>query len=150
MRPDDVWPQLEKTCLSSLEQLLHRNVQWFRDGLVFKADRPLYHSILGLIVIHRRERARRGTPAFRGGASCTLIKAQKELEARGKVKLTSFLSGGVKVDILLFCLRSTVWNPWPVPPRLLTRTTPGAEPRARDHESGPARLTGQLTTPLHV
>ena len=30
------------------EQLLHRNVQRFRGGLVFKAHRRLYHSTLGL------------------------------------------------------------------------------------------------------
>ena len=28
------------------EQLLYRNVQWFRGGLVFKADRLLHHSDL--------------------------------------------------------------------------------------------------------
>ena len=35
------------------EQLLHRNVQRFRGGLVFKAHRLLYHSTLGLRVIKK-------------------------------------------------------------------------------------------------
>ena len=37
------------------EQLLHRNVQRFRGGLVFKAHRHLYHSTLGLRVIKKRK-----------------------------------------------------------------------------------------------
>ena len=40
-------------------QLLYRNVQRFRGGLVFKAHRLLYHSILGLGVMKKK---RRGTP----------------------------------------------------------------------------------------
>jgi len=36
--------------------LLHINVQWFRGGLVFKADRLLYHSTLGLRVIKKKNR----------------------------------------------------------------------------------------------
>jgi len=36
------------------EQLLGRNVQWFRGGLVFKAHRLLYRSTLGLRVIKKR------------------------------------------------------------------------------------------------
>ena len=36
-------------------QLLDRNVKRFRGGLVFKADRLLYNSTLGLIVIKKRE-----------------------------------------------------------------------------------------------
>ena len=35
------------------EQLLYRNVQQFRGGLVFKAHRLLYHPTLGLRVIKR-------------------------------------------------------------------------------------------------
>jgi len=31
-----------------------RNVQWFRGGLVFKAQRLLYHSTLGLRVIKKK------------------------------------------------------------------------------------------------
>jgi len=33
------------------EQVLHKNMQRFRGGLVFKAHRLLYHSCLGLRVI---------------------------------------------------------------------------------------------------
>ena len=40
------------------ELLLHRNVQRFRSGLVFKAYRLLYHSTLGLRVIKKKRRAR--------------------------------------------------------------------------------------------
>jgi len=36
------------------EQLLHRNVQQFRGGLVFKAHSLLYHSTLGLRVIKKK------------------------------------------------------------------------------------------------
>ena len=37
------------------EQLLHRNVQRFRGGLVFKAHRLLYHSTLGVRVIKKKK-----------------------------------------------------------------------------------------------
>ena len=37
------------------EQLLHRNVQQFRGGLVFKAHRLVYHSTLGLRVIKKKK-----------------------------------------------------------------------------------------------
>ena len=37
-------------------QLLHRNVQRFRGGLVFKAHSHLYHSTLGLRVIKKKKR----------------------------------------------------------------------------------------------
>jgi len=36
-------------------QLLYRNVQWFRDGLVFKAHRLVYHSTIGLRVIKKKK-----------------------------------------------------------------------------------------------
>ena len=36
-------------------QLLHRNVQRFRGGLVFKAHRLVYHSTLGSRVIKRKK-----------------------------------------------------------------------------------------------
>ena len=36
-------------------QLLYRNVQRFRGGLVCKAHRPLYHSTLGLRVIKKKK-----------------------------------------------------------------------------------------------
>ena len=35
-------------------QLLRRNVKWFRGGLVFKAHRLLFHSTLGLRVIKKK------------------------------------------------------------------------------------------------
>jgi len=41
-----------------LEQLLHRSVQRFRGGLVFKAHRLLYHSTLGLSVIKKKKKVR--------------------------------------------------------------------------------------------
>ena len=37
------------------EQLLDRNVQWFRGGLVFKAHRLVYHSTLDLRVIKKKK-----------------------------------------------------------------------------------------------
>jgi len=40
--------------VEGLEQLLHRNVQRFRGGLVVKAHRLLYHSTLGLRVIKKK------------------------------------------------------------------------------------------------
>ena len=36
------------------EQLLYRNVQRFRGGLICKAHRRLYYSILGLRVIKKK------------------------------------------------------------------------------------------------
>ena len=39
----------------SPEQLLHKNVQRFRGGLVFKAHRLLYHTTLGLRVIKKKK-----------------------------------------------------------------------------------------------
>jgi len=38
-----------------VQQLLYRNVQRFRGGLVFKAHRLLYHSTLGLRVIKKKK-----------------------------------------------------------------------------------------------
>ena len=38
------------------EQLLRRNVKWFRGGLVFKAHRILYHSTLGFRIIKKKNR----------------------------------------------------------------------------------------------
>ena len=37
------------------EQLLRRNVNRFRGGLVLKAHRPVYHSSLGLSVIQKKK-----------------------------------------------------------------------------------------------
>jgi len=37
------------------EQLLRRNVNRFRGGLVFKAHRLVYHSTLGVIVIKKKK-----------------------------------------------------------------------------------------------
>ena len=34
----------------------HRNAQWFRGGLVFKAYRLVYHSTLGLKVIKKKNK----------------------------------------------------------------------------------------------
>ena len=47
---------------SAHEQLLDRNVQWFRGGLVLKAQRLLYHSTLGLRVIKQKRKRRLSTP----------------------------------------------------------------------------------------
>ena len=40
----------------TVAQLLHRNVQRFGGGLVFKAHRLLYHSTLGLRVIKNEKK----------------------------------------------------------------------------------------------
>ena len=48
-------PAAVRSVQSSIEeQLLRRNVKRFRGGLVFKAHRLLYHSSLGLSVIHKK------------------------------------------------------------------------------------------------
>ena len=44
-------------CVSVRFVSLHRHVQWFRSGLVFKAHRLLYHSNLGLRLIKKMRRA---------------------------------------------------------------------------------------------
>jgi len=41
---------------AACEQLHRRNVKQFRGGLVFKADRLLYHSTLGLRVIKKKKK----------------------------------------------------------------------------------------------
>ena len=57
---------------------LHRNVQQFRGGLVFKAHRLLYHSTLGLRIIQKKEGAGFGlevpglSPASREPVSTTV------------------------------------------------------------------------------
>ena len=48
LRPGKRW--VSNTQFSVKEQLLHRNLQRFRGGLVFKAHILLYHSTLGLRV----------------------------------------------------------------------------------------------------
>ena len=48
------------------EQLLERNVQRFRGGLVFKAHRRLHHSTLGLRVIKKKQDTWGGCPAVSG------------------------------------------------------------------------------------
>ena len=45
-----------------LSTTAYRNVQRFRDGLVLKAHRLLYHPNLGLRVIKKTEDARRPAP----------------------------------------------------------------------------------------
>jgi len=42
--------------------VLHRKMQRFRGGLVFKADRIVYHSTLGLRVIKKKGGAAREAP----------------------------------------------------------------------------------------
>ena len=37
--------------------LIYKIVQWFRGGLVFKAQRRVYHSILGVRVMKKEEEA---------------------------------------------------------------------------------------------
>ena len=49
--------------LSISEQLPHRNVPWFRGGLVFKAHRLVYHSTLGSSVIKKKRRTPNPTTA---------------------------------------------------------------------------------------
>jgi len=45
--------------------LLHRNVQRFRGGLVFKAHRLVYHSTLGLRVIKKKKHRYLACPVSR-------------------------------------------------------------------------------------
>jgi len=47
-------------------KVLHRNVQRFRGGLVFKAHRLLYHSTLGLRGIKKKKKRRRRPVAHLG------------------------------------------------------------------------------------
>ena len=53
---------VEDGCVHLPVEPLHRNVLWYRGGLVFKAHRRMYHSTLGLRVIKKKTRrpARRG------------------------------------------------------------------------------------------
>ena len=58
------------------EQLLHRNVQLIRGGLVCKAHRLLYRSTLGLIVMKKKKRKGTRSPA----GSQTLVSLNSRLE----------------------------------------------------------------------
>ena len=44
------------TRVSNQEQLLHRNVQWFRGGLASKAHRRSHHSAIGFISMKEKGR----------------------------------------------------------------------------------------------
>ena len=46
------------------EQLLYRNVQWFRGGLVVKVHRLVYHPTLGLRVIKKKKATVPAAPRF--------------------------------------------------------------------------------------
>ena len=53
------------------QPLLHRNVQRFRGGLVFKAHRLVYHSTLGLRVITKKKRRTSwSSPSARASTPC--------------------------------------------------------------------------------
>jgi len=56
-RGDCALVPLSETPQSIKEQLLYRNVQRFRGGLVIKAHRRLYHSTLGLRVKKKKDAA---------------------------------------------------------------------------------------------
>ena len=62
-------------------RVLHRNVQRFRGGLVFKAHRLLYRSTLGLRVIKKKK-----------GSGCGIAPAENVHDQRGdRVDLVSGL-----------------------------------------------------------
>ena len=46
--------------ISIQEQLLRRNVRRFREGLIFKAHRLLYHSTLGSRLIKKKKKKQLG------------------------------------------------------------------------------------------
>ena len=62
-------PQVH-THRSSSEQLLHRHVQQFQKGLVFKAHKVVYHSTLDLRVITKKESTHKNAPEHLEPGSC--------------------------------------------------------------------------------
>ena len=56
--------QRDSLRIKRLHGVHRRNVKRFRGGLVFKADRLLYHSSLGLKVIKKKKKGEAGTGAF--------------------------------------------------------------------------------------
>jgi len=66
-------------------QLLDRNVQRFRGGLIFKAHRLVYHSTQGLRVIKKKK----GTPG--PSRTCNESKEEEEEEERILRKGTSLI-----------------------------------------------------------
>jgi len=54
VRLGSIMDAMLKVC-SPIEQLLYRNVQRFRGGLVVQAHRRVYHSTLGLRVIKKKK-----------------------------------------------------------------------------------------------
>ena len=56
-----------------LEQLLRRNVNRFRGGLVFKAHRLVYDSTLGLRVVKKKDAGNDGGDERYGGRSSSLL-----------------------------------------------------------------------------
>ena len=61
--------------------LLHRNVQRFRGGLVFKAHRRLYHSLLGLRVIKKKDLATNSTFCAMPGLDVCHVRVDALFEA---------------------------------------------------------------------
>ena len=57
-------------------QLLHRNVQRFRGGRVFKAHRLLYYSTLGLRVIKKKKTDVQATTLSVWRSGCTVSGVQ--------------------------------------------------------------------------
>jgi len=75
------------------EQLLYRNVQRFRGGLVFKAHRLLYHSTLGLRVIKKKKNLESGVGVH-------------HLPAKNRINVISRLETGANAKVLIHHLPS--------------------------------------------
>jgi len=58
--------------------VLHRNMQWFRGGLVFKARRLLYHANLGVRVIKKKNRGGYSRRRTRTRRNHTLAPMERE------------------------------------------------------------------------
>ena len=75
-------PRLACFGVEGLEQLLRRNVQRFRGGLVFKAHRLVYHSTLGWRVIKKKNARPRGILDRKLRLPCLACFAREALEFR--------------------------------------------------------------------
>ena len=74
--------QRDSLRIKRLHGVHRRNVKRFRGGLVFKADRLLYHSSLGLKVIKKKKKGRRGRArSSTACATCLLLHLHSGLQS---------------------------------------------------------------------
>jgi len=82
------WELYRSVQFSIKEQLLSRDVKRFRGGLVFKADRLLYHSTLGLRVIKKKKKR---STSMAGGPSSHQQSHGRSFPRKIRYRVTSLI-----------------------------------------------------------